>query len=222
MDGVHDLGGMHGFGPVPIVEGEYVFKYDWQRRSFALAQALAGPAAYCADMHRYKIEQIPALDYLQMDYFEKWAIATSELLKDAGLANQEELASGVKQFDVDLALHTPSSAEGLIAALASGVEMDFPASNRVALFASGQSIRVSTRSQIGHTRVPRYVRGKVGKIIRNNGVFQFADAVAVGCGTNEQHCYTVSFTARDLWSETPRDCTDSIYLDLAEAYLEQL
>jgi len=173
-------------------------------------------------MHRYKIEQIPALDYLQMDYFEKWAIATSELLKDAGLANQDELASGVKQFEVDVSLHTPSSPAGLISALASGVKMDFPASDRVALFAPDQLIRVSTRSQIGHTRVPRYVRGKLGKVIRNNGVFQFADSVAVGSGKSEQHCYTVSFAARDLWSETPGDCDDSIYMDLAEAYLEQL
>lgn len=220
MDGIHDLGGMHGFGPIPIATEDYVFRHEWQRRSFALAQALAGPTPFCADMHRHKIEQIPAIEYLRSDYFEKWAIATSELLKDAGLASAEELATGAKLYDVDLTRHVPSSLEGLIDALAHGVELDFPSSTRISPFRCGQSVCVSTHSATGHTRVPRYVRGKTGTIVAENGVFQFADAVAMGVGPEPQHCYTVVFAARDLWGEISSDCKDNVYLDLAEAYLE--
>lgn len=222
MDGIHDLGGMHGFGPVPIDSENYVFKHDWQRRSFGLAQALAGATPYCADMHRYKIEQIPAVDYLQMDYFEKWAVATSQLLADAGLVDADELASGKKKFDVDLAKHPPIGADALIAALRQGVKMDFPPSTSPASFVVGDRIRVRSNAPKGHTRVPRYVRGKLGAIIADAGVFQLADAVAVGEGPKPQHCYTVVFSASALWGSSAENAEDKVFLDLAESYLEHV
>lgn len=222
MDGIHDLGGMHGFGPIPIEDGEYVFRHDWQRRSFGLAQALAGTTPFCADMHRYKIEQLAPIDYLQMDYFEKWAIATSELVKDAGLATAEEIASGRKQFDVDLAKHVPSTPEGLLDAMKNGVDMHYPSSTIKPGFSAGQAVRVSTNSPAGHTRIPCYVRSKTGTIVADNGVFQFADAVAAGAGPQPQHCYTVLFSARDLWGTGVKNGHDKIYLDLAEAYLDHV
>jgi nitrile hydratase subunit beta len=200
MDGIHDLGGMHGFGPVPIQSENYVFKHEWQRRSFGLAQALAGPTPFCADMHRHKIEQLPAIEYLRRDYFEMWAIATSELLKDAGLVSATELVTGTKEFDVDLTKHAPTSAEALLEAMMLGAKLDFPAT----------------------TRVPRYVRGKVGKIIADMGVFQFADTMAHGLGPRPQHCYTVVFTVEALWGKGAERAGDAVYLDLAEAYLAHL
>lgn len=219
MDGIHDIGGMHGFGPVPVESQDYVFRHDWQRRSFGLAQALAGPAAFCADMHRHKIERLPAVDYLRMDYFEKWAIATSELLKDAGLASAAELASGEKAFDVDLQKHAPATPQGLLAAMKAGAEMQFPRETSPARFAVGEAVRVSVESPEGHTRAPRYVRGKLGRIVVDMGVFQFADSVAAGKGPCPQHCYTVEFTADALWGRHAERADDRIYLDLAEAYL---
>jgi nitrile hydratase subunit beta len=220
MDGIHDLGGMHGFGPVPI-EGEgYVFKHDWQRRSFGLAQALAGTTPYCADMHRHKIERLPAIDYLRMDYFEKWAIATAELLKDAGLVSDGELSTGKKAFDVDLTRHAPATPQGLLDAMKAGVEMQFPSETSPAQFAVGDRICVSSNCPPGHTRVPRYVRGREGMIVADMGVFQFADTVAAGKGPNPQHCYTVEFAASALWGSDAERADDHIYLDLAEAYID--
>lgn len=220
MDGIHDMGGMHGFGPVPIESEDYVFKHEWQRRSFGLAQALAGTTPYCADMHRHKIERLPPIDYLRMDYFEKWAIATSELLKDAGLVSDAELSSGVKVFDVDLARHVPATPEGLLDAMKRGVEMHFPPETVGARFVVGETIRVGSDCPAGHTRVPRYVRGKVGRIVADMGVFQFADAIAAGKGPHPQHCYTVEFTAGTLWGNDAEAAGDRVYLDLAEAYID--
>jgi nitrile hydratase subunit beta len=222
MDGIHDLGGMHGFGPVPIQSENYVFKHEWQRRSFGLAQALAGPTPFCADMHRHKIEQLPAIEYLRRDYFEMWAIATSELLKDAGLVSATELVTGTKEFDVDLTKHAPTSAEALLEAMMLGAKLDFPATTSRARFAVGETIRVSSDCPTGHTRVPRYVRGKVGKIIADMGVFQFADTMAHGLGPRPQHCYTVVFTVEALWGKGAERAGDAVYLDLAEAYLAHL
>jgi nitrile hydratase subunit beta len=222
MDGIHDLGGMHGFGPVQMESENYVFRHDWQRRSFGLTQALAGTTPYCADMHRHKIERLPAIDYLRMDYFEKWAFATAELLKDAGLVNDTELSSGMKAFVVDLTRHPPATPEGLLDAMKAGAKMQFPPETSPARFTVDDMIRVSTDCPPGHTRVPRYVRGRVGKIVADMGVFQFADTVAAGKGRHPQHCYTVEFAASTLWGSDAEGPDDHVYLDLAEAYLERL
>ncbi|WP_181168035.1 nitrile hydratase subunit beta [Mesorhizobium sp. B2-4-19] len=222
MDGIHDLGGMHGFGPVPVDKDDYVFKHEWQRRSFGLTQALAGTTPYCADMHRFKIEKLLAIDYLQMDYFEKWAVATSELLKDAGLVSEAELSSGKKVFDVDLTRNTPATPEGLVEVMKSGAKLDFPPETSRPQFVVGETIRVSVNHASGHTRVPRYVRGKVGSIVADMGVFQFADTVAAGSGPHPQHCYTVEFTAGTLWGNGAERAGDRFYLDLAETYIDHL
>lgn len=221
MDGIHDLGGMHGFGAISIVEDDYVFRYDWQRRSFGLAQALAGTTPFCADMHRHKIELIPPVDYLTMDYFEKWAIATSELLKDAGLVNENELRTGRKEFDVDLARHPPIGPDALVKAMKHGSELKFADETAAPSFVAGEAVRVRCDAPAGHTRVPRYVRGRVGEVVVDHGVFQFADTIARGEGPSPQHCYAVAFTAVALWGEDAESASDLLYLDLAEAYLDR-
>ncbi|GGM36857.1 nitrile hydratase subunit beta [Dactylosporangium sucinum] len=219
MDGIHDLGGMHGFGPIPIKQGEYVFKADWERRSFALAQALAGPTPFVADQHRQEIERLDAIDYLSMDYFEKWAVATGELLKQAGLVSQEELDTGEKKFDIDGAAHPPTSSAALVGGMKQGAQLAHPAGTEGVRFAPGQPVRVLSNCPTGHTRAPRYVRSRVGSVALVRGVFQFADAVAAGRGPAPEPCYTVAFAARALWGKDA-ESDDVIYCDLWESYLE--
>ncbi len=219
MDGMHDLGGMHGFGPVPIETDGYVFKFEWQRRAFALVQALASPASYGADQHRQEIERIAPLDYLRLDYFEKWIIATEKLLGDAGLVNRLELETGKKLFDVDLSRHRPVGPEELVGAMKAGAHLMFPPDTEPPRFAVGQIVRVRMDSVPDHTRAPRYVRGKMGRIVSDAGVFQFADSVAAGLGPSPQHCYGVTFAAPTLWgNEAGSD--DEVHVDLWEAYIE--
>ncbi|CDX32199.1 Nitrile hydratase [Mesorhizobium plurifarium] len=222
MDGIHDLGGMHGFGAVAIGEDDYVFRHEWQRRSFGLAQALAGTTPFCADMHRHKIELIRPVDYLTMDYFEKWMIATSELLKDAGLVNESELRTGRKEFDVDLARHPPARPDALVEAMKRGAELKFGDEVAAPGFVVGEAVRVRCDAPAGHTRVPRYVRGRLGQVVADHGVFQFADTVARGEGASPQHCYAVAFTADALWGGDAESASDLLYLDLAEAYLDRV
>lgn len=219
MDGIHDVGGMHGFGPVPIEQEDYVFKADWQRRSFALTQALAGPTPFVADQHRREIERLAPIDYLRMDYFEKWAAATGELLKQAGLVSQEELDTGKKKFDVDVAAHPPTSPAALVGGMKQGAQLAHPAGTQEVRFAPGQPVRVLSNCPPGHTRAPRYVRARVGSVAFVRGVFQFADAVASGTGPAPEPCYTVAFAARTLWGDAA-ESDDVIYCDLWESYLE--
>lgn len=220
MDSIHDLGGMHGFGAVPIENEGYTFKDTWQRRAFGLTQSLAGTVPFCADMHRKKIEQLAAVDYLQLDYFEKWTIATTELMKDSGLVNDAELASGKKQFDVNQERHPPVSSVDLVDAMKTGGTYTFPDGSRHPKFFVGDQIKVRSNCAEGHTRVPRYVRSKAG-IIRNiEGIFQFADSVANGMGPDPQPCYLVEFNAAEVWGQDAEATDDLLYLDLAESYLE--
>jgi len=219
MDGIHDLGGMHGFGPVPIETGDYVFKAQWQRRAFALAELLGGPVPYSADQHRQEIERMPAADYLKLDCFEKWIVGAEALLLQAGLVSEEELRTGRKLFDVDAARHPKVDAENLAAVMRAGAQLNFPDDARKPRFTIGQTVRVTKDSPAGHTRAPRYLRGRAGQVVAGHGVFQFADAVAAGRGPEPQHCYTVAFTARELWGRDA-EAADMIHADLWESYLE--
>lgn len=218
MDGIHDMGGMHGFGPIPR-ESDYVFRADWQRRAFALVEALSAVTPFNADTHRRELERIPAADYLQRDYFEKWIMATEALLIEAGLVSREELDRKAKLFDPDLEGRRPISAADLVAAMKGGAPLVFPADSQPAGFAVGQRARVKNDHPYGHTRAPRYLRGQVGEIVADCGVFQFADAVARNEGPAPQHSYTLRFASEDLWGSDAEPGT-CLYADLWESYLE--
>jgi nitrile hydratase len=86
-------------------------------------------------------------------------------------------------------------------------------------FAIGQRVRARNAQPEGHTRLPRYARGKIGTILRHHGGHVLPDAGAHGKGDAPQHLYTVSFAARELWGEAA-NARDSVNLDLWESYLE--
>lgn len=218
MDGIHDMGGMQGFGRVPV-EQDTVFDYRWQQRAFALAETLAWSVPFSADQHRQAIERIAPADYLSCDYFDKWAMAVQTLLLEAGLADVDELRDGKPRLDAPSGDHAPVSAQTLLVATKQGAPMTFLTQDRKPLFEVGQTVRVLPHGKQNHTRTPRYVRGHAGKIVANLGYFQFADAVAAGTGPDPQFCYTVEFSATALWGATASQ-NDTVSLDLWEPYFE--
>lgn len=218
MDGIHDMGGMQGFGPVPT-QAEDVFRHDWQKRAFALTETIAWSAHFNSDQHRHAIERMPPADYLSVDYFEKWVIGCRTLLLEAGLVDETELATGEKRFGLPPEKHVAVGAKELVATTRAGAPMSYPDDTAAPAFAQGQTVRVRSASPAGHTRAPRYVRGHAGVIDTDLGVFQFADAMARGTGPAPQHCYTVRFDTADLWGPDAEPGT-SVRLDLWEAYLE--
>ncbi|MFT7059845.1 MAG: nitrile hydratase [Pseudorhodobacter sp.] len=219
MDGIHDMGSMHGFGRVPL-EQDTVFTHDWQKRAFALTEALAWSVPFCADEHRHSIERIAPADYLNRDYFEKWVIGVQTLLQEAGLVDCEELVTGQKRFDIVQESHPAVTPKELIADTKAGAALSFAGQSSAAKFNVGQTVRVGVDCPAGHTRVPRYVRNRIGKIVKDLGVFQFADAVAAKLGPCPQHCSTVEFDARSLWGADAEE-NQRLYVDLWEAYLER-
>ncbi len=218
MNGVHDMGGMHGMGPIRYEKNEPVFHARWEGRILALnLAARAGGGKLNIDAGRHQIELIPAADYLRMSYYEKWAVRLEGVLVKAGLVTAAEIESGKPAPDSPKA--TPAlTADKVPSMLRSGklASRNVQVAQR---FQVGQRVRARNINPTGHTRLPRYARGKTGTIDRHHGVYVFPDTNAHFLGEKPQHVYSVRFTARELWGEqaSPRD---SVYLDMWDDYLE--
>ena len=215
MNGVHDMGGMQGFGPVEAEPNEPVFHHDWERTVFALNVASGMLGKWNIDMGRYSREVMPPAEYLAASYYEKWFAGLRRLLVEKGLVTAEELASGkaagpatgwraLQAADVPRALRNRRAArmdDGLAAPR----------------FKAGDRVRTRKLHPIHHIRLPAYARDKVGVIDRDHGVFIFPDVHAQEGRKDPQRCYSVRFTAEELWGAPTRD---AVYIDLFEPYLE--
>jgi nitrile hydratase subunit beta len=220
MNGGHDLGGMHGLGPIDPepVAAEPVFHNDWEKRVFALTLATGALGQWTIDMGRHARERQHPADYLRHTYYENWLAGLEKLLVERGLVSAEELASGRAAGSAAEALRGRllSAAEVAPAiARCAPVEMAIDAPPR---FAVGDRVRAINRHPTGHTREPRYVRGGVGIIHEHYGAHVFPDLSAAG-RREGRHLYSVRFTARELWGEPARE--DAVYVDLWEDYLER-
>ena len=217
MNGVHDMGGMQNMGPVQPEKNEPAFHERWEGRVLALMLASSAWRKWNIDAMRSTIESIAPAEYLRMSYYEKWLAALRELLVNRGLVTRAEIESGIPEAGSPKAT-PPLTAETVPQALARGnpVSRDVPAAAR---FKVGQRVRGRNIHPTGHTRLPRYARGKVGTVERDHGVFVFPDTNAHFLGEKPQHLYSVRFAARELWGEqaAPRD---AVYVNLWDDHLE--
>lgn len=216
MNGIHDIGGMHGVGPVFRPESEPIFQHPWERRIMGLFPALFANGNFNVDEFRHGIERMGPCEYLQGTYYEHWLHTYETLLVEKGVVSAEELKSGkAASGKVTSPVLTLDIVESLLKTGASArVDEDVKASFKV-----GDKVRAVNKSPTGHTRLPRYVRGRLGTVVIDHGVFVTPDTVAHGQGEHPQHVYTVSFTARELWGKdaSPKD---TIRVDLWDDYLE--
>ena len=217
MNGVHDMGGMHNFGPVEREANEPVFHERWEARIFALRQAMKPWRKWNMDTFRYQRTMIPAADYLRMNYYEQFLVTLEALLVKTGLATRGEIENGKPAPGSPKAIPA-LAAEQVPAVIAQGnpSRRDVPIAPR---FRAGQSVRARNMHPAGHTRLPRYARGKQGVIERDHGVFVFPDTNAENLGEKPQHVYAVRFAARELWG-AQASSRDAVYLDLWDDYLE--
>ncbi len=219
MNGIHDLGGLAGFGPVNPEQDEPVFHEEWQRRIFALnmaSLAFLGPV----DRARHAIERMSSLEYLATSYYEHWIAAIVTMAKDLGYLTDQEVETGRASYRKPTPHPAPSAqmVEGLIRG---GMPANRDDSRTQAAFAVGNRVRARNLEITGHTRLARYVRGKAGVVSALRGCHVFPDTVAHDKGEQPQPLYTVRFEARQLWGDNVnrRDC---VYIDLWETYLEPL
>jgi nitrile hydratase len=216
MDGVHDMGGMHGFGKVEPEPNEPVFHADWEGRCIALNRAMGYTGEWNIDMSRAAIEELPPALYLTASYYKKWAIRLEKMLVERGLVGADELAAG-HALHPGKALKRTMTVDKVEAAFNRG-KYGRPAS-APARFKPGDRVRAKNIHPRTHTRLPRYARGRVGVIDAVRGCNVFPDTVAIGQGENPQWLYTVLFDGRELWGENS-DPTLTVSIDAWEPYLD--
>ena len=219
MNGGHDLGGMHGLGPIDAEPeaSEPVFHHEWEQRVFALMLATGALGQWSIDVGRHARERQHPADYLRHSYYENWLTGLEKLLVERGLVSAEELASGRAAGPAAEALRgRVLSAAQVPSTIATGspvaVTIDAPPR-----YAVGDRVRALNRHPTGHTREPRYVRGRVGVVHEHYGAHVFPDLSAAG-RREGRHLYSVRFAARELWGEPARN--GAVYADLWEDYLE--
>jgi nitrile hydratase subunit beta len=217
MNGIHDMGGMHGHGPIEVEPEEPVFHAPWEGRVKALDDAMGAWGDWSVDRFRYLRETIAPPDYLTKPYYEQWLMTFVRLYLEAGLVSEVELASGRPNRCAPR--HRPKIRPADITRVAGREDTARREGGAPPRFRPGDTVVARTINPAGHTRLPRYARGKRGVIDRDHGVFVFADTNAHGGGENPQHVYSVRFAARELWGEqaAARDC---VYLDLWDDHLD--
>jgi len=219
MNGVHDMGGQQGMGPVQYEKDEPVFHSGWEGRIYAMTRSLLAFRKWSLDTARHALELMPPVDYLRMTYYERWIIRLQTSVVKYGLVTEEEMESGKAapgSTKATPALTLSTSTRWVNRGIASSEDPGVPP-----LFEVGQRVRARNINPTGHTRLPRYARGKTGIVARDHGVYIFPDTNAHFLGENRQHVYSVRFSASELWGESvsPRD---SVYIDMWDDYLERV
>jgi len=223
MDGVHDLGGMQGFGRVEREENEPVFHARWEAEVLAMMRAGGGRGLYNLDEFRHAIERMPPARYLAATYYEKWLDGITRLFLERGVVTEAELGARTAFFE---ARPDAPAREALAGPLPGRAPFNPGWTQEVVRetgvtprFEPGDPVITRNMHPRGHTRIPRYARGKRGVIHSVHGVHVFPDAHAHGRGEEPQPLYSVRFEARELWGEDAEPC-QSVHLDLWESYLE--
>jgi nitrile hydratase len=217
MNGVHDMGGMHGLGPLVIEPNEPVFHEPWEARVYALAGAVGAWGRWNIDAGRQQIEQMPAADYLRASYYERWLFGLVENAVRHGLISREEVETGRPTPGAPKL--TPPLRPSMVA---EGRRRGSPKTRRVERqphYRPGDAVRTRNIHPLTHTRLPRYARDKQGVVVALHGAHVFPDTNAQFQGENPQPLYTVKFTARALWGDAA-NAHDAVCLDLWEDYLE--
>jgi nitrile hydratase subunit beta len=214
MDGVHDMGGMDGFGKIEVEENEPVFHAAWEGHVLAMVLAMQYAGAWRIDHSRFAQEQLPPIAYLSASYYQRWLLGLEKNIIERGFATAQELDAG----------HATTAGKMLPRKLTASVFQQtrrsfFRQQQAPALFKPGDRVRTRNIHPQTHTRLPRYARGKLGVVERCQGCHVYPDSVAVDQGDNPQWLYTVVFTGNELWGPDA-DPTVQISIEAFEPYLE--
>jgi nitrile hydratase beta subunit len=221
MNSIHDLGGMHGLGPIQREENEPVFHAEWEKHVYAINRTRAW-LGYNIDEMRHGIERMDPGRYLAATYYERWLDMLERMLAEKGVLTREEIDARTAFLRDHPEDEIPRREDPALLAQLEESLRAHPGFDREATspprFTVGDRVVTRHWQPVGHTRLPRYARGKRGTIHRVHGAYVFPDTNAHGAGEQPQWVYSVGFDGRELWDDSaePREC---LYLDLWESYL---
>ncbi len=212
---IHDMGGMHGFGPVKIEPDEPPFHEKWEGRVLAMQRAMGFTGLWSIDAGRAAMEVLPPLDYLGSSYYRRWFLGLQSRLLKRGLVGADEIAAGCSLRAGEPLPRTLTQAD--VARTHTRGDFARP-TNQPARFKPGDRVCARNINPATHTRLPRYTRGKTGLVEAVRGCHVFPDSAALGAGDDPQWLYTVVFSARELWGDDA-DPAVKVSIEAFEPYL---
>lgn len=206
MGGMHDIGGLQGFGAVEVDQDDTLFHERWERQVCGMGMAALMVPGFTKDAEmRHAMERLPAEEYVAQSYWERWTSALATLIVEKGLATPGELA---ELAGGEFVLGRPLVCDPLVGGSVNG------------LLGPGTKVRVREWHPQGHTRCPRYAQGRRGMIIGTSGRFPLPDRTASGdAADSTEDVYSVRFQSTELWGEGGRP-GEVVHLDLWQTYLE--
>lgn len=218
MKGIADMGGTPGWGSVrPPRDGEPVFAEPWQGRAFALTVLSIRVSGYNLDAFRHAQERLDRAAYLEDGYFGRWLNAAELMLTESAVLARTAVgarARGLRGEHVaEPPVPEPARPDYAPSAPGSLRTADAPPA-----FAVGDRVRAKDMSPPGHTRLPGYLRGRVGAVELVQPAAVLPDTNAHFLGENPQHVYSVRFDSRELWGADAEPF--SVTAELYESYLE--
>ena len=217
MNGVHDMGGMDGFGKVEPEANEPVFHADWESRVLALSRAMQATGEWNIDVGRYWIEMLPPATYLSSTYYKRWFLRLENLCIAKGLVTRAELDEGHSTAPGRPLVGTVLTADAAPSRLKRGDFARAPKGQQ--LFRVGDRVRARNIHPSSHTRLPRFVRGQIGTVERIQGCHVYPDRLVESGIEEGEWLYTVTFNGRDLWGPDS-DPTVTVSIEAFEPYLE--
>jgi nitrile hydratase subunit beta len=211
---VHDMGGMHGFGPVEAEAEEPVFHADWEARVYALQRGMGATGLWTIDGGRASLENLSPLEYLAASYYKRWFLGLERRVVAHGLVGEDEISAG-RALRPGIRLNRKLTLDDTKTMSFACFDRPAPGPAR---FKAGDRVRTKNMHPKTHTRLPRYARGKLGTIEAVRGCHVFPDSAAVGAGENPQWLYTVVFAGRELWGDDA-DPSIKVSIEAFEPYL---
>ncbi len=219
MNGVHDMGGMDGFGKVEPEPNEPTFHEKWEGRVMAMVRAMGANGGLNIDTQRFAREMLPPEVYLSSSYYKKWFLAIENQLIERNMIGADEVAAGHSMRQSPPLMRGKFTREDVKRCETRGSFAREP--KAPALFKINDRVRAKNINPVTHTRLPRYVRGHTGIVERINGCHVFPDTNAHGQGDHPQWLYTVVFDGRELWG-SDGDPALKVSIDAFEPYLEKV
>jgi nitrile hydratase len=225
VNGVHDLGGLEGLGPINPTPEEPVWHSEWEKSAFSMFLPFVF-TGLTLDQFRHGIEKLHPVEYLAGRYYEHWIHTVEQNFIDKGIISHEELEERTRKYLENPDAPMPQGpaedpGDTFIQIYKTGASTLREDAGKEAQFAAGDRVRVKNVNPSGHTRCARYLRGKEGVVTEVYGAFVFPDTNAHEQGENPERVYNVEFESGHVWGTGTNGENHKIRFDLWEPYLER-
>lgn len=240
----HYLGGLENLGPINVEKK--VFVAEWEKRIFGIHTVMMAESAHLDQaLPKYAIKDIPTsftdtwtwaslrtgaegmqpFDYFKYRYYEKWLMGISQFFMDRGYVAAEELDKLAAHYRVHPEAPLPQKPNPLLKAQVTRYLQHGDSGLRTpikpARFAPGQAVQVADPEAADHTRLPGFLRNRIGRVIEvYPGSFEYFVSTGPDGLEGQQHVYCVAFEAADIWGKDKSEPNTVIHADLFDAYLK--